>query len=132
MSKTTKNGLSPIGKELEKLRIDTDMSVGEFAESIGMTQTGYSAMCRFRRDVDRMAVSSAISLYAKDDLHAENIANAAEISVRRIVLNTANMTDAERATAIALMRKHGNGFADSEEFGDSDGGADDGEGAEAA
>ncbi len=100
--------LTPLGRELRKLRIDHGETLGDLAEALDLSVAFLSAIETGRKNVPRDFISRVVEHYKLDKAQSRKLSNLAEISQREVKVSLAKRSDKEREM-VALFARN---FAD--------------------
>ncbi len=99
--------VSPLGKELRKLRIDHDISAAaDMAKALGMGTARLSKIENFGTNITAEELDRVITTYAANDADlAEAIRKAAAVSMPEVAFDMRELSDENRSRVYALWEQ---------------------------
>ena len=111
---------SPFGKELEKIRIDNDMTPGEFAERLGMSIGKYRAVRAGRSEINEGVYGGLFNTFVTHPTERLRLRKIGLMSRNTVTLDMTQMTERDRAAALALYLRYTTDAGDSSLVSSSD------------
>lgn len=97
--------LTPFGQVSRKLRIDSQMSLKEMAESLGITSSYLSAIEIGKKSLTRNLVDKYVEILSKNDNDRKELYEAADNTISKINIKLDDMNKNSRGLVIQFARK---------------------------
>ena len=100
--------LTPLGRELRKLRIDQSETLGDLAEALKLSVAFLSAIETGRKNVPSDFISRVVEHYKLDRTQYRKLSKLAELSQREVKFSLAKRSDKEREMVALFARNFAN------------------------
>lgn len=98
------NALTPLGRELRKLRLDAGERIYDLAEAIKVTASFISALELGKKQIPDNFLSRVVEHYGLSQAVSEELYRVGELSAKAVKIPLEQRTDASRELAVAFAR----------------------------